>query len=1071
MPSPTEDLIPDFDDLESTPAVVAEHTDEYAAEEPSPWAAPTLGGKKSKKKKAKKHAPRAKLEDEEDTPYAKSITPSPPAEYGVKVRGPSPDPSPPVAPVQIEEPLVDFDDETTAVEEPEPPPSPPPVRSPVVRSPRPAAAKPASPAVSPPYRPASLHSPLPHHASLANSRPQSSLGQAPQTRRESFAKQASPRPNFVEAPPPHMPQSHFFGLPDLGFNLNQKQETGRTAGSDGYCCRYDSLSDAGDAASAKKARDALLVGSEGGLDVYRILPDKLEVVGRLEGLRGGVIDAKVVPHTRLSDSQQALRPLVVTIVHGPMAGASETAKQSEAPSHYQTSVDIYSLQTQQHVANLYKSTLVATEVPVMGHLALPPPPVEDLSVDAKGEFITVASGKSCEIFIFSCSTSSVDELPQYRCIAKLWTSLRSKPDHAAPASNAGDVEPEKTAGVPLLSLSDRWLAFVPPYSSGKNTIQGSPALLQSNSSPAGVATHTAPVQPPITCEVAGVDAEGTLSWLSRRAAQSLVSASHRGYEFGVQGWRELTHPSVPAHQRAASGEREAFPPTLAGFDDPKRLAKEPALVCVVDLQSLLTAEEQKLKQPPAPMATFALVEGCNHLSFSPDGLRLLTSSRKGEVSSVWDLQRVAHGSTKRTAGDQAEGMGLGPQVTLLQRIMRSSPSLIIDSVWSRDGDWLAVLTAQGTVHLHGVLTHRSSKKRKRRSTVTATTVEKAEPTVSVSQGVSPPSSSSMWGTLRSGLQNVGTHVNNLRSQSGSAAFPIPTTFAGFKEATAAAGTAGSRVVARGFSQGFSAAKGGASDMWHAEDNKVRHKPLQESARTGCLRWAQRQSGTSLLVVCGGSVHLHPVQRVTRRQGDAITTGLKQEKYARKTFALPRISTIREEMATGKSTKCADEGPHGFWSLRHSAAPEGRRADAQNAPPPASQANEVETNPPYCPFHVDPRVNIFAVDDESRVTQEWQCRGQGLPDEEQWLFGDPLPPSTKMNDPSQSETDDAEHDDNDVDTDDVADQMESRLTIHEAGDGREESIKVNTRRSRRTNDNGAQYEEGGYDVMDDDDSMM
>ena len=26
---------------------------------------------------------------------------------------------------------------------------------------------------------------------------------------------------------------------------------------------------------------------------------------------------------------------------------------------------------------------------------------------------------------------------------------------------------------------------------------------------------------------------------------------------------------------------------------------------------------------------------------------------------------------------------------------------------------------------------------------------------------------------------------------------------------------------------------------------------------------------------------------------------------------------------------------------------------------SSQANEVETNPPYCPFHVDSRVNVFA----------------------------------------------------------------------------------------------------------------
>ena len=37
-----------------------------------------------------------------------------------------------------------------------------------------------------------------------------------------------------------------------------------------------------------------------------------------------------------------------------------------------------------------------------------------------------------------------------------------------------------------------------------------------------------PLQPTLTCEVAGVDAEGTLSWLSRKAAQ--------GFDHGIPGW-------------------------------------------------------------------------------------------------------------------------------------------------------------------------------------------------------------------------------------------------------------------------------------------------------------------------------------------------------------------------------------------------------------------------------------------------------------------------------------------------------------------------------------------------------
>lgn len=168
----------------------------------------------------------------------------------------------------------------------------------------------------------------------------------------------------MEPPPPHMPQQHFFSLPDIGLNLAQKPEQGKAAGSDGYCCVFDSFADAGDAASARKAKDALLVGMQCCLDVYRVLPDRLEIVGRLEGLRGAVIDAKILPHTQLFDPAHAQRPLVAVIVHGPMEivsdqktsdGAAAARSENEL---YQTTVEVYSLQNQQHVATLYRSTSV-----------------------------------------------------------------------------------------------------------------------------------------------------------------------------------------------------------------------------------------------------------------------------------------------------------------------------------------------------------------------------------------------------------------------------------------------------------------------------------------------------------------------------------------------------------------------------------------------------------------------------------------------------------------------------------------------------------------------------------------
>ncbi|KAK4547018.1 hypothetical protein LTR36_001239 [Oleoguttula mirabilis] len=1102
-----DDLISDLDDFQ-------ESETQPPPKAPLPLPVPSKKGKNLSKKKIKKPV-RKVFDDEDDTPYAKSVTPSPPASHGVSLEAPPPLPElePETLPQSevlldepLEEPAAAWQHDTTAIDEPEPPPNPAPAPAPppAARSPRPPTATPVSPAVSPLYRPSSLYGAPQHYTSLGGYRPNSSPGQhpSPYPRRESFAtSQTSPRPRlaqlaahsrFIEPPPPHMPQPHYFGLPDMGFNLAPKQEQGKPAGADGYCCVFDSFADAGDAASARKARDALLVGSECGLDAYRVLPDKLEVVGRLEGLRGAVIAAKVLPHTELHDSVQAQRPLVALIMHGPINDdRRDSGNEDDSPQPpsnlYQTTVEVYSLQTQQQIATLYRSTTVPREQPVVGHLSLPPSPVGELHLDAAGSFITVSSGKSGEVFVFSGVPRAGSGETMFRCIGKFWTALqqRSEPSRPTSSSETGNAASniEKQRRAPSLSLSSRWLALVPPYTTASISIQGSPVLSADSPQAYGLATHVAPPQPPITCEVAGIDAEGTLSWLSRKAAQGLVKASQRGYEMGIQGWKELTHPTLPSaqtsHQRTASHDASLFPPTNATADDPKRLAKEPALVSIIDLQRLLAAEEQKLKQAPPPLATFALVEGCNHLSFSPDGLRLMTSNRKGETSTVWDLAHVAHGCAKLTGHDEDVEVERGPHIMPIHRITRSSPSVITDSVWSRDGDWLGLLTTHGTVHLHEIPLTAPSKKRKRRATITGTAQpDKADATVSVSQpGMSPPSSNGfLGGWARSWSQSVSTQVNAIKTQN-----MLPTTFAGFRETAAAASFAGRKAVAKGLGQGYSAAKSGASDMWHAEDNKVRLKAMQEAGATaGCLRWVQRQgNGSCLAVVCGGSVYLHPVQRVTRRKGEIMVSGLKRDKHY-KTFALPRISTSRDGGgAAMKAASCAGEGPHGFWSLR--AAPkDSLRLSAANrkgsglALPTA--ANEVETNPPYCPFHIDSRVNIYAFDDSfglgsqaglhppNNPTLDFRSRGHSAEHEEPWGFGEPLPPSTKVNERTSSEYGDhADADgDDDPEVDDVAGQVESRLTIEPAGlDGGGEQIRVTSRRSRRAGVGG------GFDLMEDD----
>ena len=1028
-------------------------------------------GKKDKKEKKKL---RAQTEEQDEAPNVPVVAPSPPTN-GVSLQAP-PSPVLELEPARIEpdasavpEPELEtyWNDVLEIPEEAEPPrpPAPKPSPLPPTRSPRPAVAKPASPAVSPAYRKATLY----------GSPPYANLPSHP--RRESFQTQTA-RPRFVEPPLPHLPQAHFFGAPDLGFGLSSgaKQPAGgKLAGSDNYCCTFDTFADAGDAASAKKVRDALLVGSEGGLDVYRVIAEKLEVVGRLEGLRGAVIGAKILPHVERYDTSRVLRPLIAVIVHGVVEERQDSGQEDDglAPSfkYWQTTVEVYSLQAQKHIATLYQSATVSVERPVRGELAVTPKPVGELSLDAKGSFITVASGRSGEVFVFSSAstTSNSDDLPPYRLVGKFWTSLQTPADRPA---STGDTttsltQAEQPARIPLLSLSARWLAIVAPYASTGISIQGSPLLSASNTQPLGLSSHTATAQPPITCEVVGTDAEGTLSWLSRKTAQGVVKGAQSAYHLGKVGWQELTHPTpvtADGRQRSASratDEGRLFPPTNGVTDDPRARAEEPSLVSIIDLTRLLeleTAGKVANLAAPVVLATFAFAEGCNFLSLSPDGVRMCTANRKGEVSTIWDLAHIAHGSALPPGNSAASEVERGPHVRQVHRISRTSPSTVVDAVWTRDADAMALLTEHGTVHLHNVPAAPLVRKRKRRGTYTdpaPSLPEKADPVVGVSHASSPPSSNGggVWGSIRTWGQSVSTSVSAVRSQAGGVSTFLPKGgFDGLRETAVAARVVGGRAVARGVSAGFSAARSGVGDVWYKEENKVRMKVIEgEESRVkrGCVRWIRTGAGElSLAVFERGSVRLMPVQRVVRRKGDIEVPGLRVERRGEKSFQLPHITA-------GKGT-CDAEGVHGFWSLP-SASIEIPRS-ARGSATVGGGTTEVETNPPYCPFHVDLRVGIFAFEDVGL-----QLLGHDV-DEDVWVFGGPLPKSTRVNVRIGSSFDEERKSvgvgsgEVEGEMDGLAEVMSSRMTmLHrssglEGGEG-EQEIRVNTQRTSKRKGKG------------------
>ena len=74
---------------------------------------------------------------------------------------------------------------------------------------------------------------------------------------------------------------------------------------------------------------------------------------------------------------------------------------------------------------------------------------------------------------------------------------------------------------------------------------------------------------------------------------------------------------------------------------------------------------------------------------------------------------------------------------------------------------------------------------------------------------------------------------------------------------------------------------------------------------------------------------------------------------------------------------------------------------------------------------------------------FHTQGHGV-DEEPWLFGEPLPPSVKMNSHDRIEVDEFQQGITDSEMEDAAAQVESRLTVMSVADDGAEQISVHTR---------------------------
>jgi hypothetical protein len=888
------------------------------------------------------------------------------------------------------------------------------------------------------------------------------------------------RPPFATNPPlPHQPQSHYYNLPDLNLGLDVESNPDISPGESGYYCGLDTLSRAGDE-SAKAAENVLLVGYHRGIDIFRVERRRMDIVGRLEGLRGGVLEAKILPWTSRTDPFAEDRPLIALVLHGPVIDAKSSNNgsgsssvvddSSSAPpsrpassrgddaasqvTHYQTTVEVYSLRGKRRVAVLYKSPLIAITHPVDSPMFEPPAPVGALVIDAKGKFVVVASGTSGEVFIFApYLRGHADHCERFRCLGKLWTSVifreRGSPSSASSAADGSheEVTPEEY-GTPIFSLSDRWLAITPPASTTLYPVGGAALTSPYYEKPPGLAHHTVPTQPSPNCAVDAPETAGFIDRLTREGTQVAIKGARWATEKGIQAFKNYMNRGTQGTANMAGPpygsdpmQQQYFPPTHGHNQAQQR--QEATVISIYDLDRLLDAEDIKPKHALNPLVTIPASLGCSFLSFSPSGLLLMTVSTKGDFQDAWDLKRINFRRARKTSREKPTG----PHVRQVARFARMTVTNVVDVVWSSPRpDRLAVVTDKGTVHMFLMPASTFQWPPPRRSHKPGSPTKSQDDDVTSNERVGAISSAmqALNGTAKPFINAV-----RARNSGNGSRFPSLSNLG----MTPAAGAKSGKAVAAGVGKSI-------SNIRHAGDNKLALPQTRCGVKPGSVRWLTGGGRGSIALVAGGVLQLHRVymRPATSRGKSGNATTITKKKLVEFGLAPIHNSTFAPSAAAQLCRQAGDpETPsefHGEWLPR---SLPGRRLNSRaggkihymSAPTPLS-LSEIETNPPYQPFYTDRRVTRFLFisqpaefhDGDSGTLPSDPVPVSNLHhdnDDTPWLFGEDYS-ALRISSPARQSYD------SDDGITDVAARIENKLSLK---DGREsiEQVVVTTRRRR------------------------
>ena len=821
-----------------------------------------------------------------------------------------------------------------------------------------------------------------------------------------------------QIPPPHLPQAHFYGAPDIGLPF-----LSGPVSDGGYSfCSFDVLPSSPLKMSAMGG-NVLLVGCDGALDVLSIENGKTRLIAKIAGLNGRVVDAAILSSTSDADPFAPSKPHVAVILHGPVPAPSPGAPdegsrrasladldineavprrrsvdrrhRKEEKTYYQTRVEVYSLRTGQHFGTLFTSTPVPHVEIIPGFSMSAPSPIGNLKLHASDEgYVVLTSGESGEVFVYGPSSCPDDAETAYRCMGKTWTVTHSTESRRYSASSSSTDTDGSRSDSPhsaadsdkaVVSLRGRWLAIVPPSSTYKPSIRGtvSPSMTQGHNV-LGLETLTPPSRPPVTCTLDCGERESLLNRVARGVTQELFKGARWMGDQGLHAWNNYWGKEPPTPPPGSSSSRRsahmdgysgAFPPTHA--QDTQTVSPgEPEFVSIIDLKHLEDAEDSR-SVLVEPSATFEAPSGCSFLSFSPNGLMLLTASKKGDVQHVWDLMQMRYCRAGTLVTD--EPVPPMPSVRQLAWYARLTTSTIVDVVWKvPEADRLAIITRKGTVHVYDMPP----------SAFQWPPFRRVAPPSPAGIGDLPGYSSIAISDERGGPANnalsaaiklVGGKTQPIlaavrgRTVSGSSAM---TGKNGFAMPTAAGS---GKVVAAGLSKSVGAATGTVNTIRQAGGNRLHLSGLSRSPAPSRVSWVTHKGHPFLGVVDSGFFRMYAVGRVSvpgrkNRQLQSVIGKKEME------FRLPpTLQNTCGPMPVGMFDPESTSDVQASFALPsyNYQLPSAARLKCQ----PLSQA-EIETNAPYQPFHTDQRVNlhVFSTTDEDD------------PGSSEWVFGDDIPMS-------------------------------------------------------------------------------